>query len=284
MSPLPDYYQVLGCAASATPSEIKGAYRRAAMEAHPDRGGSHSRMVAVNEAWEILGDGKSRREYDRQRHGSTATPEMRETVKAARARASEYPSTWAEFEALLGRLTSDIRGTEYGSTKVGFWSVPTASGSVTGWLATGAGIVVGLIVAWSIPGYRQLVMREPTKPIVEQPPTVYNPYPRYPLSDPHGLNTNDRREPVKGPGHAALMLAPVVLGAGAGVMIHRAARFAVGSGGTPVEEANSTEGDAPTHVVERCPQCGQRLRVPSRDHLSITCPRCKLKFDGPTKL
>ena len=284
MSPLPDYYQVLGCAASATPSEIKGAYRRAAMEAHPDRGGSHARMVATNEAWEILSNSKSRREYDRQRHASTATPEMRETVRAARARASEYPSTWAEFEALLARVAQDVRSTEYGSAGSGVFKVPTASGSVSGWLATWGGIILSLIIFWSSPVYRQNVLGKPTKTAVSPSPVHEDPrFPIYPTHSRDRIGEN-RKNPEKGPQKVFLFFTPVFIGAGAGVMVHRAARFLVGSGGPPVEEANSAEGAPPTHVVERCPQCGQRLRVPSREHLSITCPRCKLKFDGPSKL
>jgi preprotein translocase subunit Sec63 len=47
-------FKVLGIPSSSTISEIKIAYRRAAAQNHPDRGGSHQAMVAVNAAYEEL--------------------------------------------------------------------------------------------------------------------------------------------------------------------------------------------------------------------------------------
>lgn len=45
------WWEVLGCGPDATLASAQAAYRRAAAAAHPDRGGSHERMVAVNAAW-----------------------------------------------------------------------------------------------------------------------------------------------------------------------------------------------------------------------------------------
>ncbi|MBI5089620.1 MAG: DnaJ domain-containing protein [Actinobacteria bacterium] len=60
------HYDVLGVGRSATATELRDAYRRAARAAHPDRTGEAStdRMSAVNEAWRILGDRELRRRYD----------------------------------------------------------------------------------------------------------------------------------------------------------------------------------------------------------------------------
>jgi DnaJ homolog subfamily C member 3 len=49
-----DYYKVLGISRDADSRTIKKAYRRAAMTAHPDKGGSETKMAAVNEAYEVL--------------------------------------------------------------------------------------------------------------------------------------------------------------------------------------------------------------------------------------
>ncbi len=46
--------EVLGLEPPVTLDEAREAYRRRALERHPDRGGSHEEMLAVNEAWETV--------------------------------------------------------------------------------------------------------------------------------------------------------------------------------------------------------------------------------------
>lgn len=60
----PDHYATLGVPPTATLAEIVRAYRRAAAHAHPDRGGSHERMQALNEAKAVLTDPARRARYD----------------------------------------------------------------------------------------------------------------------------------------------------------------------------------------------------------------------------
>lgn len=63
-----DYYKTLGVGRSATPAEIKKAYRRLARELHPDRNPgdktAERRFKDVNEAHEVLADTKKRQQYD----------------------------------------------------------------------------------------------------------------------------------------------------------------------------------------------------------------------------
>lgn len=62
-----DYYAVLGVGENATKAEIAKAYRKLAMELHPDRNADPAaaeRFKAVNEAYSVLSDEKKRSEYD----------------------------------------------------------------------------------------------------------------------------------------------------------------------------------------------------------------------------
>jgi len=63
-----DYYEVLGVSKEASPDEIKKAYRRLAIEHHPDMGGSEDKFKELNEAYEVLKDTEKRRRYDQFGH------------------------------------------------------------------------------------------------------------------------------------------------------------------------------------------------------------------------
>jgi len=71
-----DYYEVLGVSKTATEAEMKSAFRKLAMQFHPDRNpGDHEAEVKfkeINEAYQTLSDAQKRAAYDRFGHAAFA--------------------------------------------------------------------------------------------------------------------------------------------------------------------------------------------------------------------
>ncbi|MDR3508880.1 MAG: molecular chaperone DnaJ [Caulobacteraceae bacterium] len=67
-----DYYEVLGVSRTVSETELKSAFRKLAMEHHPDRNGgceeAAGRFKELNEAYSILSDAQKRAAYDRFGH------------------------------------------------------------------------------------------------------------------------------------------------------------------------------------------------------------------------
>jgi DnaJ-class molecular chaperone len=59
-----DHYKTLGVAKTATPDEIKKAYRKLASQHHPDKGGDTAMFQKIEEAYRILSDPQQRQQYD----------------------------------------------------------------------------------------------------------------------------------------------------------------------------------------------------------------------------
>jgi len=84
MPPGFDPYKTLQVDPEADPDVIQAAYRRLAQKFHPDRAAGDeaaARMIAINAAWEILGDPKRRAALDRQR---AAAEQAARTASAGR--------------------------------------------------------------------------------------------------------------------------------------------------------------------------------------------------------
>lgn len=69
-----DYYEILGVSRSVTEVELKSAFRKAAMQHHPDRNPGNAeaeiKFKEVNEAYQVLSDGQKRAAYDRFGHAA----------------------------------------------------------------------------------------------------------------------------------------------------------------------------------------------------------------------
>jgi len=68
-----DYYEVLGVNKNASADELKKAFRRAAIEHHPDKGGDEAKFKEINEAYEVLKDSSKRQRYDQFGHAGVGS-------------------------------------------------------------------------------------------------------------------------------------------------------------------------------------------------------------------
>jgi molecular chaperone DnaJ len=77
MSSKRDYYEVLGVARTANEQEIKSAYRRLAVQFHPDKNPGNKeaeeKFKEAAEAYSVLSDAEQRRRYDRFGHAGVSS-------------------------------------------------------------------------------------------------------------------------------------------------------------------------------------------------------------------
>src|SRR5229473_3582747 len=106
-----DYYEVLGVTRSCTEVELKAAFRKLAMQHHPDRNpgdnGCEHRFKEINEAYDVLKDGDKRAAYDRFGHAA-----FEHGAAGGAGFGTEFASTFADiFDDLFGMGGRRGRGT-----------------------------------------------------------------------------------------------------------------------------------------------------------------------------
>jgi molecular chaperone DnaJ len=93
-----DYYEVLGVARDAGEPQIKSAYRKLALQYHPDRNpddaSAEERFKEAAEAYSVLSDPQKRAAYDRFGHAGVQSP--------AAAGGGFDPGAFADFSDILG--------------------------------------------------------------------------------------------------------------------------------------------------------------------------------------
>jgi molecular chaperone DnaJ len=108
-----DYYDVLGVAKGATAEEVKKAYRKLAMQLHPDRNPDDStadqKFREVNEAYDVLKDEQKRAAYDR--YGHAAFEHGRGFGGGAGAGDFHFAAGFADiFDEMFGEFMGGRRG------------------------------------------------------------------------------------------------------------------------------------------------------------------------------
>ncbi len=101
------HYDVLGVSSLATPKEIKIAYYKKCKELHPDKNTassktqSHSQFVKLNEAYSILSNASSRRDYDSSFNSTYNYPNptnvYRDGNQSNRAKYTQYSSPFDDY-------------------------------------------------------------------------------------------------------------------------------------------------------------------------------------------
>lgn len=105
-----DHYSVLGVSPDATYEQIKTAYTRLVLRAHPDKGGAHSKFVKIQAAYEVLRDATARATYDKER-----TRNLKQRRSSSSKNGGSHAHPYADF-------SSSMPSGCYDSNSFNFWN------------------------------------------------------------------------------------------------------------------------------------------------------------------
>jgi hypothetical protein len=234
-----NYYEILGISVDAPQQTIKQAYRAKAMASHPDRGGSHETMLAINEAYEILINPETRRHYDEARanqNNQVAQQQARADASQAQQQAAQYPRAWADFESWLAK---DFTEAKYGQS--GMWS--TVENSSSGFLFIFIGMIAGVVVGFIFCGAANL-----TGAIVKFPVLLG----------------------AAGGGFIGQLVHRHI---GESIQKRSAPQPPASDDNRKPQPAPHAGG----RVIVSCPKCNQQLRAPAGG-VRVRCPACRFEF------
>ena len=101
-----DYYETLGVNKKASVDEIKKAYRRQAVQNHPDKGGDEAKFKQINEAYEVLSNPEKRQRYDQ--FGAAGLGGQSSGQSYKNTQGFDFNFSQEDFD--LGDIFSDIFG------------------------------------------------------------------------------------------------------------------------------------------------------------------------------
>ena len=95
-----DYYKILEVSENADILKIKKQYRKLAMKYHPDRNAGDEKAAKkfreITEAYEVLSNGKKRKEYDYKRENESNQPKNKNNKENFKSKSSQNNFTFGK--------------------------------------------------------------------------------------------------------------------------------------------------------------------------------------------
>jgi DnaJ-class molecular chaperone len=114
------YYDILGLKATATPEEIKRAYRKKAMESHPDVNpspGAADVFVQINEAYAILSDNHKRQVYNQKLRDHAARAASETYVQSAQEAREQAYHQWVQQARAQARANASMNYEDFKNSR-----------------------------------------------------------------------------------------------------------------------------------------------------------------------